>query len=456
MTNVYKKLATAMLISGLVVNALAQESDPRVERIRRDLGYYQQKEDEGLAVEVRSLREELRQAVERQDSRIQQIEEEIKRLKSTGAAHQPPLPQASPTESAPGDGRSIASPAKAAGSVSVCHQGCDFQDLQKAVDAALPGGIVSVAAEINGTCAVINKPLGLVGLRGKDGLQAHLAGGVCLGKAALVTAGPNITIEGFEISAVAVGDGNGACVRLDPGSRDVSIKNVYCHDSQDGILGEFDGRLTIEDSIFENNGFGDGQAHGIYLTRGNEAVIRRSRILSSKDAGHSIKAGVQKLIVEDSVIAALNGHNSRALDAFAGGDITLRRNVIQQGPESDNSDVIGLALEPARLLPSGHSVLLEDNWVVFDDDKRGHKVLFRGKMLGPIVIRNNVLVSLNGMGMDGVKEEGNHWAETRSQAGLPQYDGTLGTLPNPGKIPGNLGNAKVPTSPGFSWRSIFR
>jgi hypothetical protein len=221
-------------------------------------------------------------------------------------------------------------------------------------------------------------------------------------------------------------------------------------------LGEFDGRLTIEDSIFENNGFGDGQAHGIYLTRGNEAVIRRSRILSSKDAGHSIKAGAQKLIVEDSVIAALNGHNSRALDAFAGGDITLRRNVIQQGPESDNSDMIGLALEPARLLPSGHSVLLEDNWVVFDDDKRGHKVLFRGKMLGPIVIRNNVLVSLNGMGMDGVKEEGNHWAETRSQAGLPQYDGTLGTLPNPGKIPGNLGNAKVPTSPGFSWRSIFR
>ncbi len=319
------------------------------------------------------------------------------------------------------------------GAISVCNQGCDFQDLQKAVDAAPSGGMVTVAAEINGSCAVIGKPLRLVSLRGENGLRAHLAGGVCMGKAPLVTTAANILIEGFEISGVAVGDGNGACVRLDPGTRNLTLRNVYCHDSQDGLLGAIAGRLSIEDSLFVGNGFGEGQAHGMYVS-GDEAVIRRSQILASKNAGHSLKLGVRKLLVEDSVIAALDAHNSRALDAYAGGDIVLRRDVIQQGPQSDNSEIIGIALEPNRLLPSGHSLLMEDNWIIYDDTNRGNKVLFRDKLrLGPVVLRDNVMVGITGMGADGVKEDGSRWFDTREQAGLPKYDGSLNSLPSPGK-----------------------
>ncbi len=458
MAKIYKTLTGVMLIFGIAAQGLAEEIDPRVERIRRDLGYYRQNENQngGLAAEIRALREEFRQATERQDNRIRQIEEELKQLKPMAKPSPQTPPQTISAEPPRTEVKPLLPALNKGGGISVCHQGCDFQDLQQAVDAAPPGGLISVAAEINGTCAVINKPLRLSGLQGKDGSRAHLAGGVCLGKASLVTAAPNITIEGFEISGIQVGDGNGACIRLDPGSRDITIKNLYCHDSQDGILGGFSGRLTLEDSTFESNGFGNGQAHGLYLTDGNEAVIRRSKILSTKDAGHSLKSGVQKLIVEDSVIAALNGHNSRALDAFAGGDISLRRNVIQQGPQSDNSDVIGLALEPNRLLPGGHSVLLEDNWVIFDDDTRGQKVLFRGQKLGSVVVRNNMMVGLNRIGIDGVREEGNRWAENRSQAGLPAYDGSLATLPGPGKKPANLDHSKIPSLPGYSWRSIFK
>lgn len=428
----------------------AEEIDPRVERVRRDLGYYKQQDANSLITEIQAMREEMRLSIKQQNNHIQQIEEELKRLQAVGTKPNSPQP-ATPSEAEPSPPIS-----KSNNNVSVCYQGCDFQDLQQAVNAAPVGGLVTVAAEINGTCAVINKPLRLLGLAGKDGTRAHLVGGVCIGKAPLVIAGPNISIEGFEISDIQVGDGNGACIRLDPGSRDISIKNLYCHDSQDGILGGLAGRLTIEDSKLEANGFGDGSAHGIYLTHGNEALIRRSKILSTKNAGHSLKSGVQKLIVEDSTIAALNGHNSRALDAYAGGDITLRRNVIQQGPNSDNSEVIGLALEPSRLLPNGHSVLLEDNWILYDDDKRGGKILFRGKKLGPIVVRNNLMVGLNGIGMDGVKDTGNRWAETRKQVGLPPYDGTLECLPIPGKSPMDSDFTKLPTAPGFSWKNIFQ
>jgi hypothetical protein len=241
----------------------------------------------------------------------------------------------------------------------------------------------------------------------------------------LVTAASDILIEGFEISGIAVADGNGACIRLDPGTRNLTVRDVYCHNSQDGILGNSEGRFLIENSAFIDNGFDNGQSHGLYVG-GDEIVIRHCRILSTQNAGHSIKAGPRKLTIEDSVIAALNGHNSRALDAYAGGEVVLLRNVIQQGPQSDNHEVIGLGLEAARLQPDKHNFRMEGNWVIFDPPDQG--VLFRGRALGPVTVQNNTFIGLKGMGM-AVQETSNRWFKSRSQAGLPEFDGELSSLP---------------------------
>ncbi len=368
------------------------------------------------AAEIRALREELRQALTAQEQRIQRLEGLVKSLSAPNAA-----PPAAP----------MPSPAKAPGSpVTVCAQGCDFHDLQSAVDHAPPGGVLTLAPEINGSCAVINKPLTIRGTKGADGTRAHLAGGACAGKAALVTAAPGIAIEGLEISNIEVGDSNGACVRFDPGTRDPTLRDIYCHDNQEGLIGQVRGRLLVEDSTFEANGFGEGRAHGMYIW-GDEALIRRTRILATQNAGHTLKSGLQTLTVENSVLAALNSRNSRALDAYGGGTVVLRGNVIQQGPQSDNSDVIGLAMEPNRLLPGGHSLLMEDNWVIYDAPDRWVKELIRGHKLGPMVVRNNRFVDIGSTGISGAQEEGNQWFHTRKKAGLAAYDGTLASLPKP-------------------------
>jgi len=452
LTGRIKKLQRAksmpLFLVCLSVYATALEAEPNVERVRRDLGYYREadkaKELSGLEAQIQSLREELRQAADRQDQRLQHIEEELKGLraiKETAARPAPPPATPAPPPRASESAQPALAPPKPPGKLTVCSQGCDFQDLQKAVNASVANGTITIFAEINGTCAIINKPLLIQGLRGSDGQRAHLAGGVCNGKAPLVTMAPDIVIENLEISGVQVGDGNGACVRLDTGTRDLLIRNLYCHDSQDGLLGKIDGLLLVEDSKFEGNGFGNGSAHGIYVF-GEEMLIRRSQFLSARNAGHTVKSGVQKLTVEDSVLAALNGHNSRALDAFAGGTIVLRRNIIQQGPNSDNSDMIGVGLEPARLMPAGHSVLLEENWLIFDNEERGNKVVFRGQKLGPIELRNNNMVGVSAMGIDGVKEEGDQWFKTRDQAHLPEFDGSLDSLPKLGKSPTTIGAGK--------------
>lgn len=398
--------------------------DPRIERVRRDLGYFQSGEKQNtddLKTEIRALHEELRQILERQESRLQRIEDTLKLNDGKEAARQP-LPSAKSAPAVPPKGSVI---------LTVCSRGCDFNDLQKAVNAAAPGGKISVAPEINGTCAAIKKPLHIVGKRGTNGRRAHLAGGVCNGKAPLVTAAGNIVIEGFEISNVFIKDGNGACIRLDPGTRDLTVRDIYCHDIQNGVLGASEGRFLIEDSIFFGNSIDKGQSdalyHGLYISGGDEVLIRRSQILSTQNGGHSLKSGARKLTVEDSIIAALNGHNSRALDAYGGGEVTLLRNVIQQGPQSENSDVIGLALEPRRMQPGNHSLRLENNWVIFDNPGKG--VLLRGRKLGPITVKNNTFIGLKGMGLDGIQDLNNHWFESRKEAGLVPFDGTASSLP---------------------------
>jgi hypothetical protein len=416
----------------LATAAAAVATDPRVEQVRKDLGYYDAPSanaDGNLESEIRALRDDIRQLRESQDRRLQRIEDALKSgAGKSSAVFLPPVPPpSSPVAPPPLAAQARLNP----NSLTVCSQGCDFHDLQKAVDAAAPGGEIRLAAEINGTCAVIRKPLHIVGERGSQGRRTHLIGGVCLGKAPLVTASGGIVIEGLEISDVSVGDGNGACVRLDPGTRDLTLRDIFCHDSQDGVLGASAGLLRIEDSAFVGNGSGNGQAHGIYLNGGDEVVIRRSRFLSMRNAGHSIKSGARKLTIEDSIIAALNGHNSRALDAYAGGDILLRRNVIQQGPESDNSDMVGYGLEAARLLPAGHALRLEGNWLIFDNpNTRG--VLLRGRNLGQIVLVNNRFVGLNRIGLDVSEDVGNRWFDNRKDAGLPPFDGTPGSLPAKG------------------------
>ncbi|MFM8330258.1 MAG: hypothetical protein ACKN9T_01065 [Candidatus Methylumidiphilus sp.] len=388
------------------------------------------KDNAAVAEEIRLLREELRQALAQQDARLAQMAEALRGLQSK-PAEPPPAPK--PPADTPPPAPAPPAAAKVSGTVTVCNSGCDFQDLQKAVDAAPSGGTVSVAAEVNGTCAVINKPLRLLGQRDANGGRPHFAGGICWGKAPFVTMAPNILIDGFEISGVKTGDGNGACIRIDPGTRDLVIRNVYCHDSQMAVLGGDAGRLLIEDSVFERTAPNASYSHLLYLSDGNEAVIRRCKLLSATNLGHTLKSGYKRLLVEDSVIAALNGHNSRAIDAYGGGDIVLRGNVIQQGAESDNNDIIAIALEPKRLVPTGHALLMERNWVLFDDAKRWHKVLIRGQHLGPLVVRDNVFVGLTGIGEDGVTQDGNRWFDSRENAGLPKFDGSLNTLPEPGR-----------------------
>jgi hypothetical protein len=272
----------------------------------------------------------------------------------------------------------------------------------------------------------------LIGLKDKSGKRAHLAGGVCNGKGPLVLRASDVVVQGFEISNVSVPDKNGACIRINPQAGNITIRDLYCHDSEDGILGgPKHGDVTIEASRFEHNGSDAGLGHGIYIDEGDNFILRRSEIISTKGEGHTLKSGAKRTVIEDSVLAALDSQNSRAIDAYAGGVLEVRRSVIEQGQNSDNNEAIGVALEPRRINPEPHSTLIENNWIVFDDLRRCCRWLLTAKQFGPITVRGNKIVAMTDLAQPSVNAlvENNQLYRDRNEAGLPKYDGSMSSLP---------------------------
>ena len=304
---------------------------------------------------------------------------------------------------------------------------CRYGSLQDALNAALPGDQVVLASGVYAEGAIIGTRE--VVLRGEPG--AHLRGHAVEGKAALVVKAAGVLIEGIECSGIAVRDNNGACIRIE--GDDLTVRDVHFHDNQQGILsGPGGGVLLVEDSLFERNGFG-GQAHGVYVGRPVETfVFRNNRVLATTGAGHGLKSRARRTIVEGSIIAGLDGQDSRAIDLPEGGEVEIRNNVLQKGPNSDNGEMIGLALEGP--LHDANQALIEGNLMLFDTLPTGivpslgqalglmpaRGTLIHSESPGPVVVRDNTIVGAREIG-DGVLEEGNRIYGTRREAGLPPY-----------------------------------
>jgi hypothetical protein len=167
-------------------------------------------------------------------------------------------------------------------------------------------------------------------------------------------------------------------------------------------------------------------------------IFRNSRILATTGAGHGLKSRAQQTIVENSVIAGLDGEDSRAIDLPNGGEAVIRGNVLEKGPNSENGQLIGLALEAP--LHEVNDALIEDNLVLFDTLPVGlvqslgqalglmpsKGTVIRSESLGRVILRNNTIVGAREIG-SGVVEQGNRIYRTRRDAGLPPYP----ALPDP-------------------------
>ena len=201
-------------------------------------------------------------------------------------------------------------------------------------------------------------------LRGVGGL-AHLeSNGLSWGdKAIWVIQGDNCTVEWIEFSECQGPDHNGAGIRLE--GLNLTVRHCWFHHNENGILcGEYHpSTVRIEYSEFGHHGYGDGYSHNLYI--GNiDSLIFRFNYSHHADVGHELKSRAWVNVIEYNRFSnEADGTASREIDLPNGGQAYLIGNVIQQGLQSQNSNVVGFGMEGLSN-PGPHELYAVNNTLV--------------------------------------------------------------------------------------------
>lgn len=232
-------------------------------------------------------------------------------------------------------------------------------------------------------------------------------------KGAILVQGDWTHIRNIECRDIKVNDRNGACVRLE--GKNLLLDHVYFHDSEEGLLAgrSNHGLITITNSRFENLGAGAGQAHGIYVG-GDELVIDNSIFIRSKQQGMEIKSRTRRTHISRTIVASLDGRDSRLLDIPNGGELTIVDSVLAQGPMSVNRDVIGFGLE--GITHTSNQIRMENNIIIMERPA-GNNLIHQDANAPPAEIHNNIIVSDEAVSVG----EGNTLFDSRQNAGIPGY-----------------------------------
>lgn len=210
-----------------------------------------------------------------------------------------------------------------------------------------PGDTIEIKGEIfqgNSALAVWDKDNLLIkGVNGKPHLEAN--GSYIMGKGIWVLAGNNIIVENIEFSGASVPDQNGAGIRLD--GVGMTIRNCYFHDNENGILTSNPeaGDILIEYSEFNHNGFGDGYSHNLYIGHVNKLIFRYN-YSHHAFIGHNLKSRAnENYILYNRIMDEESGQSSRLIDIPNGGYTEIMGNILMQGPNAENNNLIGYGLE---------------------------------------------------------------------------------------------------------------
>jgi hypothetical protein len=186
-------------------------------------------------------------------------------------------------------------------------------------------------------------------LRGVGGGRAHLRSttSIANGKGIWVTFGRNTTVENIEFSGATVSDQNGAGIRADENGLGLTVCNGYFHDNENGILGG-GGVVLIEYSEFSRNGIGDGQTHNMYIGEFTTRFTLRYSYTHQALSGHTVKSRAQEnYILYNRITDETAGATSYEINLPQNGLSYVIGNLIQQGPNTENSTILSYGEENA-------------------------------------------------------------------------------------------------------------
>ncbi|MGC2518197.1 MAG: hypothetical protein WA373_03710 [Burkholderiales bacterium] len=295
-------------------------------------------------------------------------------------------------------------------------------------------------------------------LRGVGGGRAHMHATQIIpfngtdqgnGKGIWVQAAQNTSVENVEFSGASVPDQNGAGIRADGSG--LTVCNGYFHDNENGILGG-SGIVTIEYSEFNYNGFGDGFTHNMYISETTTLFTLRYSYSHRARIGHNVKSRAQENhILHNRIMDESDGTGSYAIDIPQTGLTFIIGNLIQQGPNTDNSSIVAYGAENAN--NPIHELYVVNNTFV-NDLGSGQFLAIGGGFTPTVRLMNNIFAGPGSVPSGaGITSTTNLVSNPSSLAGLvdrANFDYRLtSTSPaiNAGTDPGSVGSVSLtPTS----------
>lgn len=201
--------------------------------------------------------------------------------------------------------------------------------------------------------------------------------------------GVDLRVENITFASAKSWDRNGAGIRHE--GRNLTVVNCRFIGNEDGILstGDKNGVITIERTLFRENGFGDGQSHGIYVDGAALVDVKDSKFVSTK-IGHHLKSLSKKTVVRGTTFDDGHGRGSYAIDASRGGELIAENNVFIQASDAENYSIINYDLTRGG---SADGLVIQGNKVV--NRFRGGNFLRNDTKLAPLMTAN-VIENLGG------------------------------------------------------------
>lgn len=183
-------------------------------------------------------------------------------------------------------------------------------------------------------------------LRAIGGRARLIANGEAVeGKGIWVIRGNEVSVEGFEFSGATVPDHNGAGIRFEKGS--LTIRDCAFLDNENGILTSNNPELvlTIENSEFALNGYGDGYTHNLYVGAIASLSVTGSYFHHAR-VGHLLKSrAAVNHIYYNRLTDEAGGKASYELEFPSGGVAYVIGNIIQQSVGTENPHMVSFGAE---------------------------------------------------------------------------------------------------------------
>lgn len=226
-------------------------------------------------------------------------------------------------------------------------------------------------------------------LRGNGGRARLAAGGKSAEQKAIwVIKGNNTTVENIEFTDCKVPDHNGAGIRQE--GVNLTVRNCAFRRNEMGILAgnNLQSTIIVEYSEFDHSGYGDGYSHNIYINHIYRFVFRYNYSHHAL-VGHECKSRAHRNEILYNRLTNEDGHASREIDLPNGGFSIVMGNVIHQGLNAENSNIIGYGME--GLSDSLQNELYVVNNTIVNERPAGS---FVQALAGTsrVMLRNNIFV----------------------------------------------------------------